>query len=59
VRFTIEVTDLLRRLVLLNRTHCHPDSSENPLETRTERVIELRKKLVAALGHRSEAAGCQ
>jgi hypothetical protein len=59
VRSTIEATDLLRRLALLNSTHGHPDSSENPLETRKERVIELRKKLVAALGNRSKAAGCQ
>jgi hypothetical protein len=45
--------------VLLNGTHGHPDSSENPLETRKERVIELRKKLVAALGKKSKAAGCK
>ena len=40
---------LLIRLALLNRTEGQPDSRENPLGTREQRVLSLRKRLVGAL----------
>ncbi len=41
---------LLVRLALLNRTEGQPDSRENPIETRKQRVLSLRKQLVRVLG---------
>ena len=41
---------LLVRLALLNRTEGEPGSRENPLATRKQRVLSLRKRLVRALG---------
>ena len=49
VKLTIEATKLLRNLVLLSRTEGHPDSPENPLQTRNFRLLELRKRLAQAL----------
>jgi hypothetical protein len=49
VKLTTEAIELLRSLMLLYRTEGHPDSAENPLETRKARVLELRKRLVQAL----------
>jgi len=41
-------------LVLLSRTENAPDSSENPANTRGDRVMALRKKLVEALRKKSD-----
>jgi hypothetical protein len=51
-----EAAKLLKTLVRLIRTEGDPDTDHNPTESRKERVLELRKKLVEALGRRAKAA---
>lgn len=54
MKLSARARNLLVRLALLNRTEGQPDSRENPLETRKERVLSLRKQLVRALGESNE-----
>jgi hypothetical protein len=54
MNITTHASNLLRKLVLLSRTENAPDSSENPANTRGDRVITLRKKLVEALRKESD-----
>jgi hypothetical protein len=54
MNITTNAANLLRKLVLLSRTENAPDSSENPANTRGDRVITLRKKLVEALRKESD-----
>jgi len=54
MNITTNAANLLRKLVLLSRTENAPDSSENPTNTRGERVMALRKKLVEALRKESD-----
>lgn len=49
MKLTTSAVQLLRELTMLSRTERDPDSRENPLETRKERLLELRKRLVQAL----------
>lgn len=53
MKITTDAANLLRKLVMLNRTENAPDSSENPAATRRDRVMALRKKLVEALNRES------
>jgi hypothetical protein len=54
MKMTTDAANLLRKLVLLSRTENAPDSSENPANTRVDRVMALRKKLVKALSKESD-----
>jgi hypothetical protein len=54
MNITTHASNLLRKLVLLSRTENAHDSSENPANTRGDRVITLRKKLVEALRKESD-----
>jgi len=54
VKLSNRARKLLIRLAMLNRTEGQPDSRENPLETRKERVLSLRKQFVRALGEKKE-----
>ncbi len=54
MKLTEETAKILRKLVHLNRTDGAPDTAENPTETRANRVLDLRKKLVEAMD-RAEA----
>jgi hypothetical protein len=51
---TTSAANLLRKLVLLSRTENALDSCENPANTRGDRVMALRKKLVEALRKESD-----
>jgi hypothetical protein len=54
MNITTNAANLLRKLVLLSRTENAPDTSENPANTRGDRVMALRKKLVEALRKKSD-----
>ena len=54
MNLTTHAANLLRKLVLLSRTENAPDSSDNPANTRGDRVMALRKKLVEALEKESD-----
>ncbi len=49
MKLTEETAKILRKLVQLNRTDGAPDTAENPTQTRANRVLDLRKKLVEAM----------